>query len=186
MTLKLFLKEIISKTIFNPDYDNLSTESIIIIEDVFKSDFKKYYTSPLDYNKVKYFPGLLVTFFYRIARQLFIEGCEKEALEYSSIGSYLTGIELYYSAEIGHSFKINHGFGTIVGSRTKVGNNVLLHQGVTIGEKNGGRATIKDNVIVYPGAVIVGPIVISENSIIGANTFVDKSCKPNSKIYNSK
>ncbi len=114
---------------------------------------------------------------------MFLKGDEVNALEFSATGFSLSLIELYYSADIGKGLKINHGIGTVVGSRTIVGEHVLLHHQVTIGEKNGGRARLGNNVIVYPGSIIVGDILIGDNSIIGANVFVDKNCPQNSKIF---
>ena len=171
------------KSIFSPVLNCLSDKEWLQIIKVFKYDFNRYYNEEFEVSKIKYFPGLLATLFYRISRYLFNIGNEKNALDFSNLGTSLTSIELYYSSIIGKGLKINHGVGTVIGSRTTLGNNVLLHHGVTIGEKNGGRAKIGDNVIIYPGAVIVGPIFIGHNSIVGANVFVDKSHPENSKIF---
>lgn len=176
-----YISSIASHSPYNPDLKKLENVDLNKLFYLLEKDFKRYYNSEYDLDKIKYFKGLLSTFFYRISRELYILQDENAALEYSSLGSFLTAIELYYSAEIGESFKINHGIGTIVGARSKIGKNVLLHHNVTLGEKNG-RPTLEDNVIVFPGAVIVGNIVVGENSIIGANTFLDKSLPKNS-IY---
>src|SRR5690242_6756085 len=79
-------------------------------------------------------------------------------------------MEIYYSAEIGKGLKVNHGLGTVIGARTKIGENVLLHHGVTFGDKNGKRPCVKDNVTIYAGAKILGDITIGNNAIIGANS----------------
>lgn len=180
--LKNEINIISEKSIFNPDVNCLSDEDWRNIIEIFQHDFFRYYDLEFDVSKIKYFPGLLVTLFYRISRYLFVLGNDVEALEFSTLGAFLTSIELYYSAEIGKGLKINHGVGTVVGSRTCLGKNVLLHHGITLGEKNGGRAKIGDNVIVYPGAIIVGDIFIDNNSVIGANVFVNKSYPKNSNI----
>lgn len=179
-------KEIIflaGKSIFSPDVNVLFEKDWEIIIRVFLFDYKRYYNSEIDFSKVKYYPGLLATLFYRISRYLFLLGDEKNALEFSSLGFTFTSIELYYSADIGKGLKINHGAGTIVGSKTIVGENVLLHHSVTLGEKNGGRARIGNNVTIYPGTIIVGDVFIDDNSIVGANIFVDRSYPKNSKIF---
>ncbi|NUM49587.1 MAG: serine acetyltransferase [Flavobacteriales bacterium] len=178
-TIQKYLSENFSNTLFKLDIKIIETLNTEKIKQLLISDYKRYYTTEFDFSKIKYFKGLLATFFYRISRELYLNHKENEALEYSSLGAFLTSIELYYSSEIGEAFKINHGTGTVVGARSKIGNHVLLHQNVTLGEKNG-RPTLKDNVIVYPGAVIVGEITVGENSIIGANTFLDKSLPPHS------
>lgn len=173
----------IEKSIFKPNISivDISTWDIIISK--FQKDYNRYYPGVIEVGKIKYYPGLLATLFYRISREVYLLGAENEALEFSSLGFSLTSIEMYYSAEIGESFKMNHGVGTVIGAKTKIGNNVLFHHSVTIGEKNGGRAQLGNNVIVYPGAIIVGDVFIGNNSIIGANVFIDKSCNENSKVF---
>jgi len=180
--LKSEIEYLASKSIFSPDLNCLTNEQWLLVVEDLKYDYKRYYISEIEFSKIKYFRGLLATFFYRISRFLYLNGLESNALEYSSLGFLLTSVELYYSADIGKGLKINHGSGTVVGSRTVIGENVLLHQCVTLGEKNNGRAKIGDNVTIYPGAIIVGDIFIGDNSIIGANVFVDKSYPNNSKI----
>ncbi|WP_203229844.1 serine O-acetyltransferase [Flavobacterium sp. LMO9] len=170
------------KSIFSPNCNALTIEEWDNVIQFFIYDYQRYYSDEFDFNKIKYFPGLLATFFYRVSRNLFLKGDEINALEFSSLGFFLTGIEIYYTAQIGKALKINHGIGTVVGSRTELGDNVLLHHSVTLGEKNGGRAKIGDNVIIYPGAIIVGDVFIGSNSVVGANVFVDKSYPNNSKI----
>lgn len=181
--LKHEISRMAEKTIFNPNVGSLDYEEWLRLINIFKFDYERYYSTPIDCNKIKYFPGLVATLFYRISRQLFLKGDEVNALEFSATGFSLSLIELYYSADIGKGLKINHGIGTVVGSRTIVGEHVLLHHQVTIGEKNGGRASLGNNVTVYPGSIIVGDILIGDNSIIGANVFVDKNCPQNSKIF---
>lgn len=70
--------------------------------------------------------------------------------------------------------------GLIVSKYARLGKNCILYQNVTIGGKDfpghtGNPANypqIGDNVVVYPGAFIAGPITIGNNCIIGANTVV--------------
>ena len=171
------------KSIFSPNCNALTNEEWEEVFVDFLQDYQRYYFGDFDVRKIKYYPGLLATFFYRIARKLYLKGNENDALEISSLGFFLTGIEIYYSSKIGKALKINHGIGTVIGSRTEIGDNVLLHHLVTLGEKNGGRARIGSNVVIYPGAIIVGDVYIGDNSIIGANVFVDKSYSENSKIF---
>ena len=156
-----------------------------LMQDILKDfthDFHRYYPDEdIEFQKVKYFRGLLATLFYRISRRLFLDGKDELALEYSSFAFYLTGIELYFSADIGKGLKINHGIGLVVGARVRIGEQALLHHNITVGEKNG-RPSIGNNVTVYPGAVIVGEIHVGDHCTIGANTFLDKDLNPNT-IY---
>lgn len=175
-----FLSE---KSIYSPDLNLISEIEWQIIVTDFLGDYHRYYNEDFEIRKIKYFPALLATFLYRIARYCFLNGDSKNAQEFSSLAFSHTGIEIYYSAEIGKNFKMNHGVGTIIGARSKIGDNCLFHHNITLGDKNGGRPTIGDNVTIYPGSVIVGDIKIGDNSIIGANVFVDKTYPEHSKIF---
>ena len=104
---------------------------------------------------------------------------------YSLLARHIGQIEIFYSADIGKGFKINHGVGTVIGARCKIGDNCMIHQNCTIGDRKGGRPTIGNNVIIYAGAMILGDITIGDNTIIGANSVVTKSCPPNSILVGS-
>src|SRR5690606_12042154 len=119
--------------IFHPDLNALGEEDWELVIDGFSQDYNRYYSGEIVVSKIKYYPGLLATLFYRISRKLYLLNLEKEALEFSSLGYQLTSIELYFSAKIDYGLKINHGMGIVVGSRTEIGKNCLLHQGVTVG-----------------------------------------------------
>ena len=67
----------------------------------------------------------------------------------------------------------------MVGARCTVGKNVTLHQGVTLGDKAGGRPTIGDNVMIYPNAVVIGAIIVGNEAIVGANSVVMKNVPEN-------
>lgn len=99
-------------------------------------------------------------------------GGDSLADEYSLLGRVLGQIEIFYSSFIDEGFKINHGVGSVIGARCKIGKNFTIHQNCTLGDKNGGRPTIEDNVIMYAGSMVLGNITIPKNSIIGANSVV--------------
>jgi len=159
-----------SKSIFDNDleYDEqLNREALHI----FDYDFKRYYPSEISITQSKLesrleLVGILL---YRLARIYFVNNKINEAEKLSLLGRFLAGFEIYYSADIGKGLKINHGLGTVIGARVKIGENALIHQGITFGDKNGGRPILKDNVIVYAGAAIIGAITIESNATIGAN-----------------
>ena len=87
----------------------------------------------------------------------------------------------------------HHGRGcTIVAS--KICENVVIFQNVSIGAnlkynkityewENVGNPVIARNVIIADGAKILGPIVIGENSVIGAGSIITKSIPANSVAY---
>lgn len=104
-----------------------------------------------------------------------MHGSVPEADAFSLLGREIGQIEIYYSATIGKAFKINHGIGTVIGARCRIGDNCTIHQNCTIGDRNGGRPEIGDNVTIYAGAMILGDITIGDGCIIGANSVVTRS-----------
>ena len=63
-----------------------------------------------------------------------------------------------------------------IGYTVKIGRNVSIHQGVTIGRvfagKKAGMPTIGDNVVIFAGAKILGNIHVGHHAVIGANAVV--------------
>jgi serine O-acetyltransferase len=90
---------------------------------------------------------------------------------------------------IGPGFVIAHVCGIIVdGVAGPIGKNFSIRQNVTIGgnygkNKNGRtQPLIGDNVSIGPGAAILGPITIGDNTIIGANAVVTTDIPENSVV----
>lgn len=178
------LRDCYGRQFFKVEDSWFSDRIILEILPVFREDYSKYYSTPeVDWTKVKYFPGLLATLFYRFARKYYLENEESTALEFSTFARYITGIELYYSSDIGTGLKINHGSGLVVGARSKLGQNCTLHQNVTIGDRLGGRPKIGNNVTIFPGSSVLGAIEIGDGVIIGANTLVIQNIKSDTVVY---
>ncbi len=80
--------------------------------------------------------------------------------------------------------------GLVISKYARLGMNCILYQNVTIGGKDfpshpGNPANypkIGDNVVIYPGAFIVGPLTIGNNCIIGANTVVVSNVPDNCMV----
>ena len=132
------------------------------------------------------YPGVKSVFFHRIAHQLWNLNLYTLARIISQFSRFLTGIEIHPAAKIGKNLFIDHGMGTVIGETSKVGDNVTLYHGVTLGgispaeNSNDQRdtkrhPTIEDNVIIGCGASILGPITIGNCARVGANTVVLKN-----------
>lgn len=97
-----------------------------------------------------------------------------------------TGIDIQPGARIGRGFFIDHGTGVVIGGTAIVGDNVTLHQGVTLGGTSSMRTkrhpTLGNNVSVGAGAAVLGDITIGDNVKIGANSVVVKDVPPNSTV----
>ena len=105
----------------------------------------------------------------------------------------LSGIDIHPGAVIGESFFIDHGTGVVIGETCRIGSNVKIYQGVTLGalsvERPGaGRGkkrhpTIEDNVTIYAGATILGgETVIGAGSVVGGNVWLVESVPPGSHV----
>lgn len=142
------------------------------------------------------YPGVVAVFTYRVAHELLTQGVPLLPRIMTEWAHSVTGIDIHPAADIGQSFFIDHGTGVVIGETTKIGNNVKLYQGVTLGalsfpKDERGKVirgykrhpTIEDNVTVYSGASILGgETVIGANSIVGGNVFVTESVPPNTKV----
>ena len=102
-----------------------------------------------------------------------------------------TGIDIHPGAQIAPYCSIDHGTGLIIGETTIIGEHVNLFHNVTLGARSvtpefrgcKRHPTIGKNVIIYPGATILGDISVGDNSVIGGNVFLLESCVRDSKIY---
>lgn len=77
-----------------------------------------------------------------------------------------------------NGLKLPHPVGVVISKRAEIGRNCSVYQNVTLGARDRGRMsedeypTLRDNVTIYAGTVIVGDITVGENSVIGANSVV--------------
>lgn len=90
----------------------------------------------------------------------------------------LFGIEFTAKCEVGPGLMLPHTSGTVVGA-SKIGANVTIFQGVTLGAKFADigftpetRPVLGDNVIIGAGAKILGGIYIGDRAVISANSLV--------------
>jgi serine O-acetyltransferase len=104
----------------------------------------------------------------------------------STIGRFITGIEIHPGAQIGSGLFIDHGMGIVIGETTIIGNNVSLYQGVTLGgtgkEKGKRHPTIGDYAVVACGAKVLGSFTVGEGAKIGAGSVVLQEVPPYSTV----
>lgn len=96
---------------------------------------------------------------------------------------------LYNSAippqcRIGRGSTFAHGgIGIVLHPDCRIGERVLIGQGVTLGGSFGsGAPTIGDDVWIGPGVRILGEVSIGSNTIIGANAVVTRDVAGNSVV----
>ena len=132
------------------------------------------------------YPGVKSIFFHHFAHKLWLLNFLLLAKMTSQFSRFLTGIEIHPAAKIGKNLFIDHGMGVVIGETSEIGDNVTIYHGVTLGGISPAEnsleqinikrhPTIKNNVIIGSGAQILGPIIISDFSRIGANSVVLKN-----------
>jgi serine O-acetyltransferase len=101
----------------------------------------------------------------------------------SHFSRFITGIEIHPGAKLGRRLTIDHGMGVVIGETAEVGDDVLLYQGVTLGNarfQHGKRhPTVGNNVVVGAGAKILGPITVGDNARVAAGAVVIHDVPPN-------
>ena len=121
-------------------------------------------------------PGIHAIMFHRVAHSLYNRKHFFIARLISQISRFLSGIEIHPGAQIGRRFFIDHGMGIVIGETAEIGDDVMLFHQVTLGgtgkDKGKRHPTVENNVIISAGVKVLGPIVIGENSKIGANAVV--------------
>jgi glycosyltransferase involved in cell wall biosynthesis/carbonic anhydrase/acetyltransferase-like protein (isoleucine patch superfamily) len=88
-----------------------------------------------------------------------------------------------HTVEIGPGFEVGYwGLGIVIHPRVKIGRNVFVANGVTIGGRNERPEVprIDDDVYIATGAKILGNITIGTGSVIGANAVVIRDVPPRS------
>ena len=105
--------------------------------------------------------------------------------------SQLAGIEIPWRTRIAPGLALTHGRGIVVNAGARIGSNVTLFLGVTLGQRDhidaqGRRHTlypvIEDEVWIGPHAIIVGGITVGKGSRIAGGAYVFTDVPPYSVV----
>lgn len=116
---------------------------------------------------------------------------------YKIIVEMIFGTEMAFETRVGNNLILEHGGnGVIIHADTRIGDNVVIYQQVTIGgfglthfdeeyrkknpEKGAGAPKIGNNVVIGAGAKILGNVTVGDGARIGANAVVLKDVPTNS------
>lgn len=131
---------------------------------------------------------------YRVAHELYRSGVPLIPRIMNEHAHSKTGIDIHPGALIGKNFFIDHGTGVIIGETSEIGDNVRIYQGVTLGGlslptaevskfRNKKRhPTIKDNAIIYSGAILGEKTTIGQGAVIGGNVWITSSIPSNTTV----
>jgi serine O-acetyltransferase len=125
------------------------------------------------------YPGLHAVWAHRVTHRMWANPALKlSARLLSQLVRSLTGVEIHPGAVLGRRLFIDHGMGVVIGETTEVGDDVTLFQGVTLGGRSMSKGkrhpTIGNRVTVGAGAKVLGPLLIGDDTQIGANAVVIK------------
>jgi len=149
-----------------------------------RSDFYRHMGEPNLLKAIKYFvllPGVKYSFYMRLCSYLRSKPLKAFGL-FFIVRVFLFhytikfGISIPDTTKIDSGFYIGHFGEIVVNSKSIIGKNCNISQGVTIGQLNRGKRegcpVIGDSVFIGPGAKILGNIHVGDHAAVGANCVV--------------
>ncbi|MEK7114263.1 MAG: serine acetyltransferase [Patescibacteria group bacterium] len=128
-------------------------------------------------------PGFACVFWLRV-NQLFVRKSWRGQFRIRMWRQYRFANDISPYADIGPGLFLPHFVDITIGAEVKIGKNVTIYNGVTLGSKrDGGMPQLGDNVVVYTGAKLIGSLQVGSNSQIGALSLCNKDVPPNSVMY---
>ena len=133
-------------------------------------------------------PRFLPIVLYRCSRAALLLGIPALSHLLSYLNQIIFGIEISPKCAIGPGIFFPHTSGTVIGA-SKIGSNVIIFQGVTLGAKEMDmgfdetlRPQIGNNVVLGAGAKVLGGICLGDNVRVGANSVLLRSVPANSTV----
>ncbi len=129
------------------------------------------------------YPGFHAVVLHRLAHRLYLRQVPVLPRLVSHFSRWITGIEIHPGAQLGRRLTIDHGMGVVIGATAEIGDDVLLYQGVTLGNARFQRGkrhpTVGNNVVIGAGAKVLGPITVGDGARVAAGAVVVNDVPPN-------
>ncbi len=129
-----------------------------------------------------FFKGFQALQTHRIANWLWRQGRETLAFHLQSRVSELFQVDIHPAVQVGSGVFVDHGTGIVVGETARIGDDVSMLQGVTLGgtgAKGGDRhPKIGRGVLIGAGAKVLGNIKVGEGAKVGAGSIVLDDVSP--------
>jgi serine O-acetyltransferase len=123
---------------------------------------------------------------YRMASACHRRGWRRTAWLIRRFNDWANGCTLHEAAEIGGGLVLPHPVGVFVGRDTRIGSEVWIFQGVTLGPRiDGGRGqepSIGSHVLIYPGAGVYGPVRVGDYVVIGPSAVIYRDVPEGSTV----
>jgi len=113
------------------------------------------------------------------------------AKAFHRIACHLACIDFSWKTEVGAGFAITHGWGLVISPGARVGRNVTIFHGATLGRgdkiardgsRQSGYPVVEDEVWIGPGAIVVGNVVVGAGSRICGGAYVTEDVAPFSVV----
>ncbi len=145
---------------------------------------------PAGRNRVDVFltsAGVHALLWHRVANRLWRARLKLLARIIATWSRFFTGIEIHPGATMGRRVVIDHGMGVVIGETAVVGDDCLIYHGVTLGGKQPGsrdavpgarHPRIGNRVTIGAMGIVLGPITVGDDAIIGAHSLVLRDVPP--------
>lgn len=99
---------------------------------------------------------------------------------YRVVVEWVLGVELPWKLVVGGGLRVFHGQGTVINDGSRLGSDIVIRHGLTIGHvrPGGGCPFIEDRVEFGANATVIGPIRIGHDSKIGPGVVLRDSVPP--------
>src|SRR5689334_2089866 len=133
-----------------------------------------------------FFKGFLALQTHRVGHWLFGQGRETLAFFLQSRMSELYGVDINPAAPIGSGVFIDHGTGIVIGETARVGDDVSMLHGVTLGGTGkvftDRHPKIGRGVLIGASATVLGNIKVGDEARIGAGSVVLNDVAPRCSV----
>lgn len=129
--------------------------------------------------------------FYHLTYELLINRYFRTLFYFRNPGIFSKILRVFYRkhpsftidvhSKLGAGVRLAHPYATIINA-IKIGENLYINHLVTIGEIDGRKPSIGDNVQIHANATIIGDITIGNNAVIGAGAVVTKDVPENAVV----
>lgn len=131
----------------------------------------QFYTLPF-----LYFKGFQALQIHRVAHFLWQQKRHSLALYLQNRCAGLFGVDIHPAVIIGSGIMMDHATGIVMGETARVGDNVSMLHGVTLGGSGTGcgvrHPQIEDGVLLAAGAKLLGPITVGSGAKVAAGSVV--------------
>lgn len=139
-----------------------------------------------DFYRVIFVPNYNVLFLLKISQMIQKKGFKFLARHVRYRIFYKYGIHISPGSQLGKNIVFPHPQGIIIGDGAIVGDDCIIYHQVTLGKKRGALDETRDypiignNVVIFPGAKIIGGVEVGNNAIIAPNSVIINNVEPDS------